>query len=123
MNTAPNRAARLCAISSLLLTAAACQGPDATINSSSADSPTNAPLSAAQTRALNDLSQSLRRPSKGLLVTSDAQGGMTADLQGGFQHAVMVEKNADGSYTFVCTDSADTATEFFTRTTAPKANE
>ncbi len=123
MNNAPNRAAQLGAVGSLLLAAAACQGPDAGITSSSADSPTKVSLTAEQTRALSDMGQMLRRPSRGLRVTSDAHGGLMADLQGGFQHAVMVERNADGSYTFVCTDSADTATEFFTRTTPATADE
>ncbi len=122
MNSAPNRARLVASVAALFALLAACQGPDATMASSSSDALTNPALTTAQTQALSDLGQMLRRPEHGLTATS-AYGGMRVDLQGGFQHVVMVQVNPDGTHTFVCTDSIDTATDFLTRGTPVNADE
>jgi len=122
MNSAPNRARLLAIVAALVAPLAACQSPDATTASSSPDSPTKPALTTAQGQALSDLGQMLRRPANGL-PTTNAHGGVRVDLQGGFQHAIMVQVNPDGTSTFVCTDSIDTATEFLTRGTPVKADE
>jgi hypothetical protein len=122
MKNAPNHPARLGALAALGLTLGACQGPEASVSRSSADSPTKAALSPEQARELARLEPLLRR-SQGLAVTSDANGGQKVDLQGGFQHAVIVQKNPDGTHSFTCTDSIDHATEFFARTPRVKVEE
>ncbi len=122
MHCAPNRARLVATVAALFAPLAACQAPDAAMASSSPDSHTNAALTTAQTQALSDLGQMLRRPERGLTATR-AYGGVRVDLQGGFQHAVMVQVNPDGTRTFVCTDSIDTATDFLTRGTPVNADE
>lgn len=107
----PNRAHLFAVIVALLACVAACQG---------SDSSAKPPLTEAQTQALSGMGKMLNR--SGRLPVRDAPGGIRVDLQGGYQHAVMVEVNPDGTHTFVCTDSIDTATEFLTRT-PQKADE
>jgi hypothetical protein len=115
---APNHARLVAIVAAAVAPLAACQNPDA----ATADSPTKPALTTTQAQALSDLGQMLRRPKEGLSATS-VSGGTRVDLQGGFQHAVMVQVNPDGTQTLICTDSIDTATEFLTRGTAVKADE
>ncbi len=116
MKKPPIRPARLGALAAILsLTFWACQGPESSVNPSSSDSPAKAALSPEAARGLSQLESMLRRPSQGLPETSDAHGRVSLDLQGGFQHAVIAQQNPDGTYSTICTDSIDRATEFFTR--------
>jgi hypothetical protein len=45
------------------------------------------------------------------------------DLQGGFQHTVIVRRNPDGTHSIICTDSIDQATEFLARSPQSKIEE
>ncbi len=120
MRKEPNHPARWVASAAWGLMLTACQGPEATLTPSSIDSPTKLALSSDQRTDLTRLEPLLRRPSQGLPITSAGNGGKTLDLQGGFQTAVMVQKNPDGTLSYICTDSMDRATEFFGRD--PRAN-
>jgi len=120
MNNAPNHGRLVAVVAALAVPLAACQSPDATTTSSSPDS-TKPALTTTQTQALSDLGHALRRSANGLPTTS-ANGVTSVDLQGGFQHATMVQVNPDGTHTFICTDSIDTATEFLTNGTPVNAD-
>src|SRR5215831_9713424 len=109
MNNAPNHGRLVAIVAALAVPLAACRSPDATTASSSPDSPSKPALTTAQAQALSDLGQTLRRADNGL-PTTNVHGAKRADLQGGFQHATMVQVNPDGTSTFICTDSIDTAT-------------
>ncbi len=115
MKKAPNNPARLGALAALGLTLGACQGPDASVTSSSSESPRKVALSPEVAREVSRLEPMLRRPSQGLPGTTNANGRASLDLQGGFQHAVIAQKNEDGTYSVICTDSIDRATEVFAR--------
>ena len=119
MNSAPNHARLVVAIvAAAVAPLAACQSPDA---ATSPNSPTKPALTTTQTQALSDLGQALSRPTQGLSATS-TNGALRVDLQGGFQHATLVQVNPDGTHTLICTDSIDTATEFLTNGTPVNAN-
>ena len=117
MHSAPNHARLVAIVAAAVAPLAACQSPDAT----SPDSPTKPALTTTQAQALSDLGQALRRPTQGLSATS-TNGGVRVDLQGGFQHATMVQVNPDGTHTLICTDSIDTATAFLTNGTPVNAD-
>jgi len=119
MHSSPNHARLVAIVAAAVAPLAACQSPDA---ATSPDSPTKPALTTTQAQALSDLGQMLRRPTQALSATN-AYGGRRVDLQGGFQHVVMVQVNPDGTRTIICTDSIDTATDFLTNGTPVSANE
>lgn len=123
MRKEPNHPARWAALAAWGLILVACQGPEAMVTPSSIDSPTKLALSSEERSDLSRLEPLLRRPSQDLPMASDGNGGKTLDLQGGFQTAVIVQKNPDGTRSYVCTDSIDRAKEFFARDPRPSVEE
>jgi hypothetical protein len=120
MKKAPVNPAGLSALAALGLTLGACQGPEASVTQSI--SPSGIALSPEVAREVRELEPLLRRPTN-LKVTRDARGGQSVDLQGAFQHAVIVRRNPDGTHSLICTDSIDQATEFLARPPQSKAEE
>src|SRR5262249_53005113 len=118
MHSAPNHARLVAIVAAAVAPLAACQSPDA---ATSPDSPTKPALTTTQAQALSDLGQALRRSTQGLSATS-AQGVLSVDLQGWFQHGVMAQVNPDGTQTVICTYSIDTATDFLTNGTPVNAD-
>lgn len=112
--TSPYRLRFIGFFAALCAPLAACQGPEV-------DSAGKPALTGAQAQALSDMGKMFRR--SGPLPTTRVPGGISVDLQGGYQHAVMARANPDGTYSLICTDSIDAATEFLTRGTAQKADE
>jgi hypothetical protein len=111
----------LCVLAALGLTLGACQGPELSVTHSS-NSPTKVALSPEVAQQVRELEPLFRQPTN-LRVTRDSRGTQLVDLQGGFQHAVIVRRNADGTHSVICTDSIDQATEFLARPPQSKVEE
>jgi hypothetical protein len=106
MEKAPNSTGRRQLITGAILGIAlvACQG-------SQGDVPVQSQVSPEQVREIRrSLEPMLTRTPEGLTMTSGEGGTQTVDLQGGFQHVFILEKNADGSFSTTCTDSLENAT-------------
>jgi hypothetical protein len=92
---------------------AGCQGPEANVNPSSSRPLLSAAATADTARALSQLEPMLRRNQEALTGTSEPNGRHSVNLNSGFMHATMLRINPDGTRSAICTDSMESATEFF----------
>ena len=56
----------------------------------------------------------------GLVETIDADGGVAIDGQDRFQNVTIARRNADGSISYSCVDTVESASEFFQPSRSPK---
>lgn len=119
MKRAPNSSARRQLRAGVILgiAMASCQG-------SEGDTPLRPPVNPEQVGEIrSSLESMLTRIPEGMTLTSGENGAQTVHLQGGFQHAFIVEKNPDGSFSTTCTDSLEQATRALDGTSSRSVEE
>lgn len=56
----------------------------------------------------------------GLVETRDAGGGVAVDVKDRFQNVTIARRNADGSISYSCVDTSESASAFFQPSRSPK---
>jgi hypothetical protein len=109
--------------------------PEAVTNSTLSASSTSQDKSVVQTAPIQELTPEeaqkltdavrpmVSKSTDGLVESIDADGGVAVDVKDRFQNVTIARRNADGSISYTCVDTAESASSFFQPSRSPKQSE
>ena len=106
--------------------------PEAVTNSTLVSKATSQDQSVPQTTPIQELTPEeaqkltdavrpmVTKSTDGLVESIDADGGVAVDVKDRFQNVTIARRNADGSISYTCVDTAESASAFFQPSRSPK---
>ena len=106
--------------------------PEAVTNSTFSARATSQDISVPQTSPSRELTPEeaqkltdavkpmVTKSTDGLVESSDADGGVAVDVKDRFQNVTIARRNADGSISYTCVDTPESASAFFQPSLSPK---